>query len=105
MSMARSQAAASALSPAQGAKKRLADEQFPRDAGKMQVKEEPRRDPGKRPIDSSTAERARRMSVEPLSGPLEPWVDRELMLKSYHEATKRVLKMEIVEGMFTEEMG
>lgn len=52
-----------------------------------------------------SAERARRTSVEPLSGPLEPWIDGELGLKSYHKATKRVLRMEIVEGMFTEEMG
>lgn len=105
MSVARSQAATSALSPTRGAQKRLGDEQLPRDAGKRRVEEEQRRDPGKRPIGSSTAERARRTSVEPLSGPLEPWVDRELVLKSYHKATERVLKMEIVEGMFTEEMG
>ncbi|VVA41276.1 PREDICTED: E3 ubiquitin-ligase [Prunus dulcis] len=43
--------------------------------------------------------------MDPVSGPLESWVDGELVLKSYHEATKWMLKMEVVKGMFTEEMG
>ncbi|KAI5313487.1 hypothetical protein L3X38_042663 [Prunus dulcis] len=43
--------------------------------------------------------------MDPVSGPLEPWVDEELMLSSYHKAIKRMLKVEVVEWMFIEEMG
>ena len=36
--------------------------------------------------------------MDPVSGPLESWVDGELVLKSYHEETKWMLKMEVVKG-------
>lgn len=39
-----------------------------------------------------------------MTGPLEPWVDADLVLNSYHQAVKRMLKVEVVEGLFTKEM-
>lgn len=43
--------------------------------------------------------------MDPVGGPLELSVDGEVVLSSYHEAIRRVLKMEVVEGLFAEEMG
>ncbi|CAL2255760.1 unnamed protein product [Prunus armeniaca] len=39
------------------------------------------------------------------SGPLEPWVEANLVLSSYQEASKRVLRLEIIEGLSSEEIG
>lgn len=66
---------------------------------------EPRRGTGKRPVSSAVPESGKRLSVNPVTGPLEPLVDGELALRAYQEAAKRVLKVEVIESMFTEEMG
>ncbi|XP_008225455.1 PREDICTED: uncharacterized protein LOC103325102 [Prunus mume] len=105
MSVSRSQAESASSAAARGREKRRAEEQLLRDTGKRRAEEEPRRDMGKRPASSFVPEAGRRTSVGPQSGPLKPWVDAELVLSSYHELTKRLLKVEVVEGLFTEEMG
>ncbi|CAL8124617.1 unnamed protein product [Prunus armeniaca] len=76
--------------------KRRAEEPLVRDVGKRRVEEEPRRDVCKRPIIASVPEVGKRASVDPVTGPLEPWVDAELVLSSYQEAIKRMLKVEVV---------
>ncbi|CAL2270116.1 unnamed protein product [Prunus armeniaca] len=76
-----------------------------RDVGKRHAKEKPRRDTSKSPLIALVPEVGKRTSVDPVTGPLEPWVDMKLVLSSYHEAVKRMLKVEVVEGLFTEEMG
>ncbi|PQP94150.1 uncharacterized protein Pyn_16105 [Prunus yedoensis var. nudiflora] len=84
--------------------KRRADEQLPRDSDKRWAEGEPRRDTEKRPISSASTEGPRRASVDPISSPLEPWMDGEVALGAYQEAVRRVLKVNVVEGLFTEEM-
>lgn len=56
------------------------EEQLPQDARKRHAKEEPRRDFSKRPMSSSALKAGKRTSVDSMSGPLEPWVDEELVL-------------------------
>ncbi|PQQ11222.1 uncharacterized protein Pyn_18893 [Prunus yedoensis var. nudiflora] len=92
MSVARSQGTSVVATPTRAGQKRRA-------------KGEPRRETGKRPASSAVPELGKRVSVDPVTGPLEPWMNGELALRSYQEAAKRVLKVEVVEGMFTEEMG
>ncbi|CAL2256563.1 unnamed protein product [Prunus armeniaca] len=83
MLMARSQETSVATTPARGAQKRRADEQRPWDTWKRRVEEEPRRESEMRQVSSSAPEAGRRMIVDPVSGPLEPWVDGEVVVSSY----------------------
>ncbi|KAH0988079.1 hypothetical protein GBA52_015256 [Prunus armeniaca] len=105
MSMAQSQETSVATTPARGAQKRRADEQRPWDTCKRRVEEELRRESEMRQVSSSTPEASRRTIVDPVSGPLEPWVDGEVVVSSYQEAIMWVLKVEVVEGLFIEAMG
>ncbi|CAL9004779.1 unnamed protein product [Prunus brigantina] len=92
-------------SPARGSSKRRAEESLPRETGKRRAEEETRRDPGKRPMGAASLDAPRRASVDPVCGPLEPWANGEAALGAYHTAVKRILKVDVVEGLFTEEMG
>lgn len=76
----------------------------PRDRKEV-AKDEPRKDVGKRPAGSSTTESEKKRSVDPVHKPLEPWVGVDVVLSSYHEAIKWNLKPEVVEGLFSEEIG
>ncbi|XP_008244897.1 PREDICTED: uncharacterized protein LOC103343005 [Prunus mume] len=105
MSMARSQVTSATVALAQGAQKRRAEEPLPREAGRRRLEEEPRRDLGKRPVSSTTAEVEKRASRDPVTRHLEPWVDAEMVIGSYQEAVKQMLRVDVVEGLFTEEMG
>ncbi|XP_021824477.1 uncharacterized protein LOC110765618 [Prunus avium] len=105
MSVARSQVAKAVATPARTGQKRGAEEPSHRETWKRRAKVDPRRDTGKRPASSAAPELGKRVSVDPVTGPLEPWVDDELALSSFQRAAKRVLKVEVVERMFTEEMG
>lgn len=104
MSVARSQATGTIPGVARGAQKRRADEQLTRDMGKRRAEEEPRRDTGKRSVGSSATEALRRVSVDPAGGPLEPWMEGEGALGAFQEAVRRVLKVDVVEGLFPKEM-
>ncbi|PQQ21349.1 uncharacterized protein Pyn_36854 [Prunus yedoensis var. nudiflora] len=87
---------------ARAGQKRRTEEASPRDTGKRRVEGEPRRDTGKRPVSSAVPDSGKRVSVDPMIGPLEPWVDGELALRTYQEVAKRVSKVEVVESMFAE---
>lgn len=54
---------------------------------------------------SSASEREKRRSVDSMHRPLKSWLDMELVLSSSHEAIKMTLKLEVVEGLFSEKMG
>ncbi|CAL9025323.1 unnamed protein product, partial [Prunus brigantina] len=105
MSIARSLATGVSTSHARGSLKRRAEEPLPRETGKRRAEEEMRRDPGKRPMGSASLDVPRRASVDPVCGPLESWADGEAALGAYHTAVKRILKVDVVEGLFIEEMG
>ncbi|XP_021829885.1 uncharacterized protein LOC110770112 [Prunus avium] len=104
ISVARSQAPVTTAGPARGGQKRRAEEQLHRDMGNMR-EEEPRIDTVKRPMGSGTSEGPRRTSVDPVSGPFEPPMDGGVGLGGYQEAVRRILKIDVIEGMFTEEIG
>lgn len=91
--------------PSWGAQKTRAYEPLARDVAKRRVEEQPRKENGKRQVESSAQEVGKGKGVEPFSGPLEPWVDADLVLSSNQKASKRVSRPEIIEGLFYEEIG
>lgn len=105
ISVARSQGASVAAKSSRTGQKRRAEEASARDTGKRRAEGEPRRDTGKRAMSSAVPQAGKRSSVDPVTGPLEPWVDSERALSGYQEAARRVLKVEVGESMFPEEIG
>ncbi|CAL2260619.1 unnamed protein product [Prunus armeniaca] len=105
MFVAGNQATGATTNPARGRQKRRADEHLPKDTRKRRAEEELRRDTEKRPMGSTASKRPRRASVDPISGPLKSWLEGEATLSAYQEAVRRILKVNVVDGLFLEEMG
>ncbi|KAI5339028.1 hypothetical protein L3X38_018300 [Prunus dulcis] len=104
MSAARSQVPSVISSPAQERQKRRAEDHVPQDTRKRREEDEPMRDTGKRPMGFATLEGPGKVSVDPIGCPLLPWTDRAVALGAYQKAVKRILKVNVVVGLFTEGM-
>lgn len=105
MFAAQSRIPSATASPARGRQKRRAEDYVPRDTRKKRAEDEPMRDIGKRYMGSTTSERPRKASVDPIGCPLEPWMDGAVALGAYQEAVKSILKVNVVVGLFTEGIG
>ncbi|XP_021829891.1 uncharacterized protein LOC110770116 [Prunus avium] len=105
MSVAGNQGARVVNIPARVGQKRVAEEVSPLELGKRRAEGEPKTNTGKRPVSSAAPGSGESASVDSGCGPLEPWVDGELALRAFQQKAKRVLRVEVVKSMFTENMG